>query len=423
MGQTAVEKILARHAGRDVVEPGEFIDADVDLLMANDITAPLAVNVFRELGVERVWDPDRITFVESHFVPAKDIQSAENVKQLRAFVKEQGVKLHFDSARGGIEHILLPQEGLVAPGDLIIGADSHSCTYGALGCFSAGVGSTDAAVVMATGKIWLKVPETIKVTFSGRRHPWLTGKDLVLRLLKEIGVEGANYQMLEYHGPVIAELPIDDRLTIANMATEAQAKGAFIPADDVTLDYLKDRVKRRFETVRPDPDARYVREIEIDVTGLEPQVAFPFSPDNVHPLSEAIGIEIQQVFIGSCTNARISDLRNAARILKGRRVHPDVRCIVIPATQAVYHQALHEGLIDVFMEAGALVSTSTCGPCLGGYMGVLGAGERCLSTSNRNFPGRMGHRTAEVYLANPAIAAATAVAGRIADPRDFADGA
>ena len=419
MGQTAVQKIFARHCGRTEVAVGEFISADVDLLMANDITAPLAINVFRQLGVEKVWDPDRITFVESHFTPAKDIATAENVKQLRAFVKEQGIRLHFDSARGGIEHILLPQEGLVAPGELIIGADSHSCTYGALGCFATGVGSTDAAIVMATGKIWLKVPETIKVTFVGERHPWLTGKDLVLRLIKEIGVEGANYQMLEYHGPVIRDLPIDDRLTIANMAAEAQAKGAFIAADAVTLEYLRDRVKRPFAVVHPDPDAQYVRELELDVTGLEPQVAFPFSPDNVHPLSEAVGIAIQQVFIGSCTNARLSDLRQAARILRGRRVHPDVRCIVIPATQAVYHQALHEGLIDVFLEAGALVSAATCGPCLGGYMGVLGAGERCLSTSNRNFPGRMGHRTAEVYLANPMIAAATAVAGRIADPREF----
>ncbi len=415
MGHTAIEKILAAHAGLPEVFPGEFINAKVDLVMANDITAPLAVKVFRELGVEKVFDPSKIVFVESHFVPAKDIQSAENVKELRAFAKEQGIR-HYDSAHGGIEHALLPEEGIVFPGQVIVGADSHSCTYGALANFASGFGSTDAAIAMATGEVWLRVPETIKVVFTGKRHPWVTGKDLVLRLIGEIGVEGANYQILEYHGPVVEELSMEERLTIANMATEAQAKAAFFHADAKTYDYIRTRVKQPYQVYVSDPDARYVRTVEIDVTGLEPQVAFPYSPDNVHPLSEAIGVKVNQVFIGSCTNARLSDLRVAASIMRGKKVHPDVRAIVIPATNDIYKRALKEGLIEVFMEAGCVVSTSTCGPCLGGYMGVLGSDEVCVSTSNRNFPGRMGHRTAKVYLANPAVAAAAAIAGEIVQP-------
>lgn len=420
MGHTAVEKILAARAGLPEVFPGQFVNARVDLVMANDITAPLAVKVFRELGTGRVFDPQKVVFVESHFVPAKDIQSAENVKELRAFAREQGI-LHYDSAHGGIEHALLPEEGIVFPGQLILGADSHSCTYGALANLASGFGSTDAAIAMATGEVWLRVPETIKVVFKGERHPWVTGKDLVLRLIGEIGVEGANYQVLEYHGEAVAGLSMEERLTIANMATEAQAKAAFFHADEKTLEYIKGRVKQPYEIFTSDPDARYVRTVEIDVTGMEPQVAFPYSPDNVHPLSEAVGVKVNQVFIGSCTNARLSDLRVAADVMRGKQVHPDVRAIVIPATNAIYKRALREGLIEVFLEAGCVVSTATCGPCLGGYMGVLASDEVCVSTSNRNFPGRMGHPKARVYLANPAVAAAAAVAGEIVQPWQVAE--
>lgn len=415
--QTAVQKILARHAGKDTVAAGEFVSAAVDLLMINDISGPLAASVWRAAGFERVWDRDKIVVVESHHTPAKDIATAEMVKTIRrTFVEPYGIRLHFHEGSGGIEHAILPEQGLVLPGELIIGGDSHTCTYGALGCFATGVGSTDCAVVAATGRIWLRVPETIKVTFTGRRRPWVTGKDLALRLTGAIGVEGANYQVLEYHGDAVTGLEVEERLTIANMATEAQAKAGFFHVDDKTRGYLDGRAARTWTAVSSDPDARYAREVTIDVSDLEPQVAFPFSPDNVHPLSEAIGIRVDEVFIGSCTNARISDLRQAARILKGKKIHPRVRCIVIPASNAIYLQAMREGLAEIFLEAGCAFSTSTCGPCAGGHMGVLGSDEVCLSTSNRNFPGRMGHKTARVYLASPSIAAATAVMGHIAHP-------
>lgn len=417
MNQTAVQKILARHAGKDAVASGEFISAAVDLLMINDISGPLAASVWRTAGFERVWDPDRIVVAESHHTPAKDIATAEMVKIVRrTFVEPHAIRLHFHEGSGGIEHAILPEQGLVLPGELIIGGDSHTCTYGALGCFATGVGSTDCAVVAATGRIWLRVPETIKVTFTGRRNAWVTGKDLALRLVGAIGVEGANYQVLEYHGEVVADLEIDERLTIANMATEAQAKAGFFHVDRKTHAYLDERAARAWSAVSSDAGASYSREVIIDVSDLQPQVAFPFSPDNVHPLSEAIGVRVDQVFIGSCTNARISDLRQAARILKGKKVHPRVRCIIIPASNAVYRQAIREGLAEIFIEAGCAFSTSSCGPCAGGHVGVLASDEVCLSTSNRNFPGRMGHKSARVYLASPSIAAATAVMGHIADP-------
>jgi len=417
MEQTATQKIFARHVGKDSVAPGEFIDAKVDLLMMNDISGPLAAVVWKEAGFKRVWDADKIVVAESHHTPAKDIATAEMVKTIRrTFVEPHGIRLHFHEGSGGIEHAILPEQGLVLPGELIIGGDSHTCTYGALGCFATGVGSTDCAVVAATGRIWLRVPETIKINFTGRRRPWVTGKDLALRLIGTLGVEGANYQVLEYHGDAIADLEIEERLTIANMATEVQAKAGFFHIDDKTRTYLEGRAKRPWTEVSSDPGAHYVREVTIDISDLEPQVAFPFSPANVHPLSEAIGVRVDEVFIGSCTNARISDLRQAARILKGKKVHERVRCIVIPASNAIYRQAMREGLAETFLEAGCAFSTSTCGPCAGGHMGVLGEGEVCLSTSNRNFPGRMGHKTARVYLASPSIAAATAVMGHIADP-------
>jgi 3-isopropylmalate/(R)-2-methylmalate dehydratase large subunit len=419
MAMTAVSKIIAARSGQKEVEPGQFVSAKVDLVMCNDITAPLAVKTVKELGVRKVFDKEKITFVESHYVPAKDIASAINVQELREFVKEQDIKWFFPNARGGIEHSLLPEEGVVVPGQLIVGADSHTPTYGALGNFAAGFGSTDAGIAMATGEVWLRVPETIKINLVGEKHPWVVGKDLVLRVIGEIGVEGANYQMLEYHGPVLQQISVDDRLTIANMAAEAQAKGAFFHVDDITREYVKDRAKFPIEIFESDPDAKYVREVTIDVTGMEPQVAFPYSPDNVHPLREALGVRPAQVFIGSCTNARISDMRVVAGIMKGKKVHNDVQCIVIPATQDIYKQALKEGLIEIFADAGAVVAAGTCGPCLGGYMGVMGPNDVCISTSNRNFPGRMGHKDAKVYLANPAVAAAAAVAGEIVPPESI----
>jgi len=421
MGHTAVEKLLARHAGQADVVPGEFVSAGVDLLMVNDVSGAHASTIWRAAGFERVWDPERIVAVESHFAPAPHVAAAELIKELRRWVTDQGVRHHFSGAEGGIEHALLPERGFIRPGELVIGGDSHTCTYGALGAFATGVGSTDCAVVAATGRVWLRVPETIKVTLDGRRRPWVTGKDLVLRVLGELGVEGANYQALEYHGEAVASLSVEERLTVANMATEAQAKVAIFPVDAATRAYLAERTDQPWVAVEADADCRYARELTIDVSDLEQQVALPFAPDNVRPLSEALGVRVDQVFIGSCTNARISDLRVAAKVLAGRRVQPGVRCIVIPATNAVYRQALREGLVETFMAAGAIVSTSTCGACFGGHLGVLGADEVCLSTSNRNFPGRMGHTSARVYLASPSVAAATAVRGCIADPSEVAD--
>jgi 3-isopropylmalate/(R)-2-methylmalate dehydratase large subunit len=413
---TITEKILARHAGRNRVTPGELISARVDVVLANDITAPLAIKEFRKIGVKRVFDPDRVILVPDHFVPNKDIKSAEQAKEMREFAREQGLTNYFEVGRMGIEHCLLPEQGLVSPGDVVIGADSHTCTYGAVGAFATGVGSTDLAAAMALGETWFKVPASIKFVYEGELPAWVTGKDLILYTIGDIGVEGALYQAMEFTGPAIDNLSMDGRFTMANMAIEAGAKNGIIAPDQRTVDYVRGRVKRPYEVLASDPDAAYARVITYDVTKIEPQVAFPHSPDNTRPVSAAGNVEIDQVVIGSCTNGRMEDLRLAARVLARHRVHPNVRLIIIPGTQEIYRQALDEGLLGVFVRAGAAVSTPTCGPCLGGHMGVLAAGERAVATTNRNFVGRMGHPESEVYLANPAVAAASAVLGRIAHP-------
>jgi 3-isopropylmalate/(R)-2-methylmalate dehydratase large subunit len=420
-GMTVTEKILARAAGESRVEPGQLIMANVDLAMANDVTAPLAIDAFKQIGVERVWDRDGVALVPSHFVPAKDIASASLSQRMRLFAQEQSITHYFEIGRSGIEHILLPEEGLIAPGEVVIGADSHSCTYGALGCFSTGVGSTDLAGVLATGQIWLKVPATLRIVYSGKPGRWVVGKDLILKVISEIGDDGALYMAMEHTGETISHLSIESRLTLANMAIEAGAKSGIVPPDEVTADYVRSRQQatgrvRPFEVFESDADASYAETLEVDVESLEPMVAQPELPSKSVPVSEVEGQEVDQVFIGSCTNARMEDLRIAAELMDGRRVHPAIRLIVIPATQDLYNQALREGLIQVFADAGAAVSAATCGPCLGGYMGVLGPGERCLSTSNRNYRGRMGDPDALVWLANPAVAAATAITGRIIHP-------
>ncbi|GFN22009.1 MAG: 3-isopropylmalate dehydratase large subunit [Thermoanaerobacteraceae bacterium] len=418
MGMTVTEKILAAHAGMEAVEPGQLINARIDLALGNDITAPLAIKEFRQLGVKRVFDPARVVLVPDHFTPNKDIKSAEQAKVLREFAREQGLEHYYEVGRMGIEHCLLPEEGLVVPGDLVIGADSHTCTYGALGAFATGVGSTDLAAAMATGECWFRVPETILLRYYGKLRPWVGGKDLILYTIGDIGVDGARYMAMEFTGEAIAELSLDGRFTMANMAIEAGAKNGIFPVDEKTEEYLRGRARRPYRLFRSDPDARYAEVREYDVSRIEPQVAFPHLPENTRPISEVGEIPIDQVVIGSCTNGRMEDLRIAATILKGRRVHPEVRLIIIPGTQKIYAQALEEGLIRIFIEAGAAVSTPTCGPCLGGHMGILARGERAVATTNRNFVGRMGHPESEVYLAGPAVAAASAVKGRIAAPEE-----
>lgn len=417
MGMTITEKIIAKHAGKKEVYPGELVTAKVDLVMANDVTAPLAIKVLEKYGIDRVFDPERIALVLSHFVPAKDIKSAEQAKIVREFVKKHGIKWFFQEGEG-IEHALLPEEGLVVPGDLVVGADSHTCTYGALGAFSTGMGSTDIAYAIATGETWLKVPESMKFIFYGKPKRWVMGKDLILYTIGQIGVDGALYRAMEFEGEAIRALSMDQRFTITNMAVEAGAKNGIIAPDEKTIEYVSQRAKKEWEVYTSDPDAHYVEIYEWDAGKIEPVVAWPFLPSNVHPVTESTHITIDQAFIGSCTNGRLEDLRIAAAVLKGKKVHPYVRCIVIPASKKVYMQALKEGLIDIFMEAGCVVSVSTCGPCLGGHMGILAEGERCISTSNRNFPGRMGHPKSEAYLANPAVVAASAVLGRIAHPEE-----
>ncbi|AEG16395.1 3-isopropylmalate dehydratase large subunit [Desulfofundulus kuznetsovii DSM 6115] len=418
MPMTITEKILAAHAGLDRVEPGQLINVRVDLVLGNDITAPVAIKEFRRIGVEKVFDRERVVLVPDHFVPNKDIKSAEQAKILRDFARQQQLTHYFEVGRMGIEHCLLPEQGLVGPGDVVIGADSHTCTYGALGAFATGVGSTDLAAAMALGEIWLKVPESVKFVYYGELQPWVGGKDLILYTIGQIGVDGALYQAMEFTGPAVKTLSMDGRLTMANMAVEAGAKNGIVPPDEITLDYVKGRARRPYRVYQSDPGARYARVYEFDVSRLEPQVAFPHLPSNVRPVSQAGHVEIQQVVIGSCTNGRLEDLRLAARVLQGKKVHPDVRLIVIPGTQEVYRTALKEGLMEIFIDAGAAVSTPTCGPCLGGHMGILAAGERCLATTNRNFVGRMGHPESEVYLSNPAVAAASAILGRIAAPQE-----
>lgn len=415
---TLAEKILAAHTDRKKIAPGEFINVRVDLILANDITAPIAIREFRRIGVKKVFDPQKIVMVADHFVPNKDITSAEQVKVMRDFAHEQGVR-YYDVGQMGIEHVLLPEQGLVLPGDVVIGADSHTCTYGALGAFATGMGSTDIAAAMATGDIWIKVPPTIKFVYHGKLGKWVGGKDLILYTIGQIGVDGALYSVMEFTGEAVAALSMDNRFTMSNMAIEAGAKAGLFRVDSRTLEYIKPRAKRAHKVYEPDSDAEYAQVIEYDVSGMEPQVAFPHSPANAKPVSQASRLEIDQSVIGSCTNGRLEDLRLAAQVLKGRKVHPRVRCIVIPGSQQVYLDALKEGLIETFIRAGAAVSTPTCGPCLGGYMGILAGGEKAVSTTNRNFVGRMGSPKSEVYLANPAVAAASAIAGRIASPEEI----
>lgn len=418
---TITEKILAAHSDRETVRPGEFIYASVDLVLGNDITAPIGIEEFRRAGLRRVFDPERVVLVPDHFTPNKDIRSAEQCRLMREFAREQGITHYYEVGRMGIEHALLPEQGLVVPGDLIIGADSHTCTYGAVGAFSTGVGSTDFAAALATGKVWLRVPESLRFVFTGRLGRWVGGKDLILHTIGRIGVSGATYQAMEFTGETIARLPMDDRLTMCNMAIEAGAKSGIIAPDEVTTAYLAERARRDYTIYRSDPDADYAQVFEWDVTDLPPLVAKPHLPENVVPAEELKDVAIDQVVIGSCTNGRLSDLRTAAEVLRGKKVASGVRLIVIPATQAVYRAALEEGLLEVFLDAEAVVSTPTCGPCLGGHMGVLAAGERALATTNRNFVGRMGHPESEVYLSGPAVAAASAVTGRITHPDEVAD--
>jgi 3-isopropylmalate/(R)-2-methylmalate dehydratase large subunit len=416
---TITEKILAAHAGKAAVTPGEFIEARVDLALGNDITAPIAIDAFEKLEIAQVFDRERVVLVPDHYAPNKDILSARQCKLLREFARRQKLKNYFEVGRMGVEHALLPEQGLVLPGDLIIGADSHTCTYGALGAFSTGVGSTDLAAVMISGRLWFKVPESLKFDCRGSLPKWTTGKDVILYIIGQIGVDGALYQAMEFCGEAIRSLSVEERLTLCNMAIEAGGKNGIIEADEKTQDYIKTRASRPYKIYQSDADAEYAGVYEYDLSGLEPQVACPHLPSNVKPASQLGDISIDQVVIGSCTNGRITDLRQAASVLKGRKVHPDVRLIVIPATPMVYKQALKEGLLEIFMEAEGTVSTPTCGPCLGGHMGILAEGERCLATTNRNFVGRMGHTKSEVYLCNPAVAAASAVAGCIIGPEQI----
>ena len=416
---TMAEKILAAHAGLEEVVPGQLIECNLDLVLSNDVTAPIAIKEFKKIGVEKVFDPTKIALVPDHYVPNKDIKSAEQAKMTRDFAREQGITHYYEVGCMGVEHALLPEQGVVGAGDLIIGADSHTCTYGALGAFSTGVGSTDAAVGYATGKAWFKVPESLLFNVEGELRPGVTGKDIILHIIGMIGVDGALYQAMEFRGSAIEGLTMDERLSISNMAIEAGGKAGLIPVDDVTRKYMDGRTERPYTEYHSDPDAVYAKVYNIEAQDIVPTVAFPHLPSNTRPASEARDIVIQQSVIGSCTNGRIEDMRQAAAVLKGHKVHRDVRCIIIPATQQVYRQCIKEGLMDIFLDANCAVSTPTCGPCLGGYMGILAAGERSIATTNRNFVGRMGDPTSEVYLSSPAVAAASAVLGHIGLPEDL----
>ena len=417
MGMTMTQKILARAAGVERCRAGELLMCKLDLVLGNDITAPVAINEFHRMGAVKVFDPAKIALIPDHFVPNKDIKAATLAKQMREFARAQHIVHYYEVGRVGIEHALLPEQGIVAPGEVIIGADSHTCTYGAVGAFSTGVGSTDMAVGMATGECWFKVPEAVKVVLTGKMKPWVSGKDVILHLIGEIGVDGALYQSLEFTGDGVKEIPMDGRLTIANMAIEAGAKNGIFPVDDVCREYLKGRVTREWTAFEADPDAEYSRTVTINLDELDMTVSLPHLPENTRPARECRQT-IDQVVIGSCTNGRISDMRVAAQILKGHKVSDHVRCIVIPGTQQVVKDCLKEGLVDIFIDAGAIFTMPTCGPCLGGFCGVLADGERAVSTTNRNFVGRMGHVTSEVYLASPAVAAASALTGYISDPRE-----
>jgi len=416
MGMTMSQKILAAHAGLSSVKAGQLIDARLDLVLGNDITAPVAINEFDRAGADGVFDPSRIALVMDHFTPNKDIKAAEQCKQVRAFAGKYEIEHYFDVGKMGIEHALLPEQGLVGPGDLVIGADSHTCTYGALGAFSTGVGSTDMAAGMISGRAWLKVPAAIRFLLTGKPSKWVGGKDVILHIIGKIGVDGALYRSMEFAEDGLQYLSIDDRLCIANMAIEAGAKNGIFPVDEVTRAYVKDRFRRTPVEYAADPDAEYEQEYTIDLSALRPTVSFPHLPDNTRTIDEVGEIRIDQSVIGSCTNGRMEDLRMAAKILEGKKVAKGVRCIIFPGTQTIWLEALREGLLEIFVKAGAVVSTPTCGPCLGGHMGILAAGERAVSTTNRNFVGRMGHVESEVYLAGPAVAAASAVTGFITDP-------
>lgn len=421
MGMTLSSKILAAKAGRDHVSPGDLINVKVDVVMANDITAPLAINAFKQVGVEKLFDPSRVMFVPSHFAPNKDIASAAQAKVMRDFAKEHG-NVYFEQAQGGIEHILLPHRGLVVPGDFYAGADSHTCTLGALGAFAAGFGSTDVGVAMATGEMWIKVPPVMRFVYHNRMKSWTRSKDLILHTIGKIGTDGATYKVMQFEGEALKGMSMDARFTMTNMVAEAGGKTGIMPVDEVTLDFVRPRAKREWKVFEADPDAEYDSVFEFDAEKIEPTLSMPYSPGNTETLVEVAkqNLPIDQVFIGSCTNARIEDLREAAAIMKGKHVAPWVRALVIPATQDIWLQANREGLLDIFTEAGCGVSMATCGACLGGYMGVLAEGERCVSTSNRNFPGRMGHLKAEVFLASPPVAAACAIAGKIVHPEEVA---
>ena len=416
---TMAEKILAAHAGLDEVEPGQLIECNLDLVLSNDITSPIAIKNFKQIGVEKVFDPTKIALVPDHYVPNKDIKSAEQAKQVRDFAREQGITHYYEVGCMGVEHALLPEQGVVVPGDLMIGADSHTCTYGGIGAFSTGVGSTDAGVGMATGRAWFKVPETIRFVIDGELPAGATAKDVILHIIGMIGVDGALYCAMEFGGSTIENLSVEGRLTIANMAIEAGGKAGLFEVDDKCREWVAKRARREPREFHPDADATYKQVIHIDAADIVPCVSWPHLPSNTHPVTESRHIEIDQAVIGSCTNGRIEDMRAAADVLRGRAVAEGVRCIVIPATQKVWLQCVHEGLMDVFVNAHCVVSTPTCGPCLGGYMGILAAGERCVSSTNRNFVGRMGDPTSEVYLASPAVCAASAVAGHIALPADL----
>ncbi len=422
MGMTISEKILAAHAGVDKVVPGEIINAKLDVVLSNDVTAPVAIKEFEKLGIEKVFDKEKIALVPDHFTPNKDIASAEQCKIVRDFARKHEVKHYWDTGRVGIEHCLLPEQGVVLPGDLIIGADSHTCTYGALGAFATGVGSTDCAAGMATGEAWFRVPETLKFVFHGTKfQPYVGGKDLILYIIGKIGVDGARYKAMEFTGNGIKALSMDNRLTMCNMAIEAGGKAGIIEPDEITLEYVKARAKRDYKVYHSDPDAVYEKVYEFNTEDIPLQIAFPHLPENTKSVDEAKGLKIDQVVIGSCTNGRLEDLEITARIMKGKKIHPNIRCLIFPGTQDILLEAMSRGWIQTMIEAGAAVSTPTCGPCLGGHMGILAKGERALSTTNRNFVGRMGHPESEVYLCNPAVAAASAICGQIVHPREVVD--
>lgn len=417
MGMTMTQKILAAHAGLDTVEAGQLIEAKLDIVMANDITGPMALPIIRQMS-DKVFDKDKVVFVPDHFTPNKDIKSAENSKAIREYAKEQGLKWYFEQGKSGVEHAILPEAGVVTAGECIIGADSHTCTYGALGAFSTGMGTTDVATGMATGEIWFKVPSAIKFVLTGKPGKYVSGKDIIIHIIGKIGVDGALYKSMEFTGDGIGNLSMDDRFTMANMAIEAGAKNGIFPVDDITLTYLQDRSEREPVVYEADPDAEYEKVIDIDLAKIVPTVACPHLPENTHPASELHDIKVDQVVIGSCTNGRMEDMEAAYSILNGKKIADGIRCIIIPGTMQIYRECVERGYVTAFIDAGAVVSTPTCGPCLGGYMGILAAGERCIATTNRNFVGRMGHVDSEVYLASPHTAAASALTGYITEYKE-----